>query len=306
MNPPRPIFIIGAPRSGTSITTWVLGQHPNIQPMPETAWISSMAVGAYLSHAKGSARGRLSHLSNVDFPRQSFMARIGEAIDAIVHDAYGARLRQMYGGGSDDPAWRVPERFAHLPLQIRRAGNDPKQRWVDGTPLNTHYLWALSELFPEARFIHNLRRPEEVATSLQAFDRLGAEPQALEDGLETWIAHTENAWYGERAFGRDRVFRLDFRRIADEPDALFREVCAFLGEEYTSDCLIPLRKKLNSSEADDRREENLRVLQESPTFQRARILYDVVFAQPAAEPEPFAQDVVRQRFLDYCVDRSLV
>ena len=51
---PRPIFIIGAPRSGTSITTWVLGQHPNIQTMPETGWIASMGVAAFLSDRKGS------------------------------------------------------------------------------------------------------------------------------------------------------------------------------------------------------------------------------------------------------------
>jgi hypothetical protein len=68
MKAARPIFIIGAPRSGTSITTWALGQHPNIQPMPETAWIASLAVGGYLSHVKGSERGRYSHLSNVEFP----------------------------------------------------------------------------------------------------------------------------------------------------------------------------------------------------------------------------------------------
>lgn len=306
MDSPRPIFIIGAPRSGTSITTWALGQHPNIQPMPETAWIASMAVGAFLSHKKGSERGRLSHLSNVDFPLQPFMARIGEAVDAIVHDAYAARVLQMYGEGAHDPAWRVPAELAHSPLQIRRAGTDPKRRWIDGTPLNTFYLWALSELFPEARFIHNLRPPDEVATSLEAFDRVGAEPQALDDGLETWIKHTENAWYGERAFGRERVFRLDFHRIADEPETLFRELSAFLGEEFHPECLSPLQRKLNSSEVEDRRRANLRRLRDNPVFQRAQSVYALVSGQSAAEPEAFAQDVVRQRFLDYCHDRALV
>jgi hypothetical protein len=303
---PRPIFIIGAPRSGTSITTWALGQHPNIQPMPETAWIASLGIGAFLSHEKGSERGRFSHLSNVEFPLSPFMARIGEAIDAIVHDVFAQRRERFYGNEACDPGWALPEKWASAPMQIQRSGSDPKQRWIDGTPLNTFYLWALAEMFPEARFIHNLRRPDEVATSLEAFDRVGAEPQALDEGLETWMSHTENAWYGERAFGRERAFRLDFNRIADEPEALFREVCAFLGEEYSLDCLIPLRKKLNSSEVDDRRERNLLQLQENETFQRAQALYDIVVAQPAAEPEPFAREVLKQRFLDYCRERSLV
>lgn len=306
MSSPRPIFIIGAPRSGTSITTWALGQHPNIQPMPETAWIASLGIGAFLSHGKGSERGRFSHLSNVDFPLPPFMTRVGEAIDAIVHDVFAERRERFYGPDAGESAWRLPEKQTDVPMQIQRSGSDPKQRWIDGTPLNTFYLWALSEMFPDARFVHNLRRPDEVATSLEAFDRVGAEPQALDEGLGTWISHTENAWYGERAFGRERAFRLDFKRIADEPEALFREACAFLGEEYSPDCLIPLRKKLNSSQVDDRREANLRMLQENATFQLAQALYDSVVAQPAALPEPFALDVLKQRFLDYCHGRSLV
>ena len=306
MSSPRPIFIIGAPRSGTSITTWALGQHPNIQPMPETAWIASLGIGAFLSHGKGSERGRYSHLSNVEFPLAPFMTRIGEAIDAIVHDVFAERRERFYGPAAGEPTWELPEKWADAPMQIQRSGSDPKQRWIDGTPLNTFYLWALSEMFPDARFIHNLRRPDEVATSLEGFDRVGAEPQALDEGLGTWISHSENAWYGERAFGSTRAYRLDFKRIADEPETLFREVCAFLGEEYAPDCLIPLRKKLNSSEVDGRREANLRLLQENSTFQRAQALYDIIATQPAGVPEPFALEVLKQRFLDHCHGRSLV
>lgn len=306
MNPPRPIFIIGAPRSGTSITTWALGQHPNIQPMPETAWIASLGVGAFLSHAKGSERGRFSHLSNVEFPLAPFMARIGEAVDAIVHDVFDERRRIFYGEAVRDPSWSLPERVAHSPMHIQRSGNDPKRRWIDGTPMNTFYLWALSEMFPDARFIHNLRRPDEVATSLEGFDRVGARALALRQGLKTWMAHTENAWYGERAFGRERAYRLDFHRLASEPETLFREICAFLGEEFSPDCLLPLREKLNSSEVDDRRERNLERLRRSPSFRRAEELYRMVSDHPVEAPDQDALEILRQRFLDYCRDRALV
>lgn len=303
----RPIFIIGAPRSGTSITTWVLGQHPNIQPMPETGWIASMAVGAYLSYLKGSERGRFSHLSNVEYPLAPFMAHVGRSVDAIVRDVYDRRCLRLYGERSRKPDWVLKGKQLNNPLHIRRTARDSKQHWLDGTPLNSYYIWALNQMFPEARFIHNLRRPDEVATSLEGFDKVGAEPQALEEGLETWIAHTDNAWYAELGFGASRVFRLEFARIAKEPEKLFREVCDFLGEEFSLDCLLPLRQKLNSSEVADKREANLAMLHDNESFRRAAATYRTVMAQSgSAQPDPKALEVLRQRFMDYCVDRSII
>ena len=307
MEQPRPIFIIGAPRSGTSITTWALGQHPNIQAMPETAWIASMGVSGFLSHRKGSERGRFSHLSNVDYPLSQFMQRVGLSVEMVVQDVFAERVARLYGADARTPEWRLSNQFAGRPMQLLRAGTDPKRRWVDGTPLNSFYVWVLAAMFPEAGFIHNLRRPDEVATSLEAFDKVGAEPQALDQGLDTWISHTDSAWYAERGLGRDRVFRLDFARIASEPEALFRELFVFLGEDWAPECLLPLGEKLNSSKVDDRRAANLEVLAANPKFQHAQSVYDLVIAQPGgATPDPEAWEVVHQRFLDYCADRAVV
>lgn len=304
----RPIIIIGAPRSGTSITTWALGQHPNIQPMPETGWIASMAVGAYLSYLKGSERGRFSHLSNTEYPLAPFMARVGEAVDSIVHDVFDMRCVRFYGARSlSAPDWKPSAAQLRNPMQLRRAAGDPKRRWIDGTPMNSFYIWALAEMFPQAVFIHNLRRPDEVATSLEGFDKVGAEPQALDEGLETWIAHTENAWYAERGLGSKRVFRLAFNRLADEPETLLREVCAFLEEDFSADCLLPLSRKLNSSEVTEKRQYNLESLRGNPVFQRAQAVYDVVRLQPGSpQPDPFSLGVIKQRFLDYCRNRTIV
>ena len=302
-----PIFIVGAPRSGTSITTWALGQHPNIQPMPETGWIASMAVAGYLSHQKGSERGRFSHLSNVEYPLEPFMRRIGESIHHVVNDVFNERCSRLYRNYSDSPDWRPLAKVLSDPMQVKRAGTDPKKRWIDGTPLNSFHLWVLTLVFPGARFIHNLRCPDEVATSLEGFDRVGAEPQALDQGLQTWIEHTENAWFVERGLGADKAFRLDFQRVGGDAERLLQEVCEFLGEEFSPDCLLPLGRRLNSSEVDDRRSTNLDVLRNNAMFQKAQALYQSVNAHPpAGTPEPEMMGILKQRFLDYAHDRSIV
>ena len=53
----KPIFVVGSPRSGTSILTWCIGQHPNILPQEESNWLGPFAVDAAVGYQRGSERG---------------------------------------------------------------------------------------------------------------------------------------------------------------------------------------------------------------------------------------------------------
>lgn len=303
----RPIFIIGAPRSGTSITTWAVGQLPNVQTMPETSWIAPMSTAAHLAFGYGSSRGRYSHLSNVAYPHRHFMRRMGEAIDAIVQDCFVERCHRLYGDFEANGELRPSTELESTAFQVRHSVDEPKQRWIDGTPYNTYFTWALAQMFPEAVFIHNLRRPEDVATSLEGFDKLGADPLALVDGLNVWSSHTEAAWLTERALGKRRVYRLHFDRIGSDSEAVFREVAEFIGEPYTSDMLAPLRTRINSSDVDERRADNLERLAKLEEFRRCQRLYDDVLRTPAGDtPDADAMETLRTRFVDYTAHHPLL
>jgi hypothetical protein len=53
----KPIFVVASPRSGTSILTWCLGQHPNMFPVPESNWMGNFAVNIAVACEIGAARG---------------------------------------------------------------------------------------------------------------------------------------------------------------------------------------------------------------------------------------------------------
>ena len=235
------------------------------------------------------------------------MWRVCQSVHQIVNDIFEVRSYRFYKDFRATGSLRESPHSPNPELHLRRSVQDPKRRWIDGTPLNSSYIWILATMFPQARFIHNLRCPSEVATSLEGFATVGADPRPLEDGLNIWIEHTENAWLAERAFGMGQVFRADFSRITQEPEPLLREICLFLGEEYSADCLKPLGTRLNSSEVDDRREANLEKLHQLDAFKKAEGLYAHITRQRiGAGNEEFALGVLKQRFLDYCNGRSLV
>ena len=85
-----PVFIVGSPRSGTSILTWCLGQHPNLLGMEESNWMGLFALDAAAAFRRGSARGERSQISSMGSTGSEFMSPFGDAArEAVVGQRAG-------------------------------------------------------------------------------------------------------------------------------------------------------------------------------------------------------------------------
>ena len=282
--------------------TWALGQHPNIQPMAETAWIAAQSVGAYQAYKVGSARGRYSHLSNISYPLERFFIHQGRAVNEIVHDVFAQRLIKEYGPGAlpDAEALNTPGA-----LLLKRSETDPKQRWVDGPPLNTFYTWALAQMFPDAKFLHHIRAPQSVVASLERFDALGQQSRSWEQALSEWTHHATAAWDTEQALGSENVFRVDFRRLESDSEALLSDILTFLGEDMCFDCLQPLGKRWNSSGT--HHIDLTAELSELATFHDAQALYaEIIDAPICTSADHKALASLKARFETLADNRPLI
>src|SRR6266851_5942678 len=80
----KPIFIVGSPRSGTSILSWCLGQHPNILVQEESNWLGRFAIDVAMAYERGTLRGELAQLSALDVQREEFFAIFGSSINKLI------------------------------------------------------------------------------------------------------------------------------------------------------------------------------------------------------------------------------
>jgi hypothetical protein len=151
----KPIFVVGSPRSGTSILAWCLGHHPNLFPVPESNWMGDFAVNVAVAHQIGSARGSYSILSAMDVRVDEFFAAFGRSINELV--VGHRRDLEMNRGNSNSPS-KVNLRW----LEATSMAAGPKARWVDGTPEYSLHICGLRKLFPEARFVHVFRDVDAV------------------------------------------------------------------------------------------------------------------------------------------------
>ena len=239
----KPIFVVGSPRSGTSILTWCLGRHPNMLALPESSWMGDLAIDLAICYQIGTARGNLSVLSAMDVPREEFFASFGESINHLIlshrKDLEGKRAGPSRAGTSS-----VPSAFKRTDAKY-----EAKARWVDGTPEYSFYICGLCKLFPKALFIHIVRDVTSVVRSMLNFHRVAGIHLVAneEEAYNYWLRTVSSCLLAERAYGPRVVLRVRYSDFVDTPESTMRSLLDFLGEPYTAECLTPLEKRINSS-----------------------------------------------------------
>lgn len=238
----RPIFVVGSPRSGTSILTWCLGHHPNLFPVPESNWMGDFSVNVAIAHQIGAARGIYSVLSAMDIRDGELFAAFGRSINDLIlcHRKDLERNRETSRQLKIDPRW----------LEAASTATGPKGRWVDGTPEYSFYICGLRKLFPGALFIHIFRNVRTVVRSMLNFHRVAGTQLVAdeEEAYRYWLRAVSACIEAERAYGPKVVYRIRYADLIDNPESAMRSLLGFLGESYTASCLEPLAQQINSSD----------------------------------------------------------
>jgi len=287
---PRPIFVVGAYRSGTSILTWALGQHPNIWPIDETRWLQLFGSGALAAYNLATSAAA-QYFATYDVSRSEYMAYLGSTIDQFMSKTSERRAEAV-----------SLTRLAGLDLehdsrfQLRRSAMTPKQRWIDGTPENADCILLLHELFPAARFICVLRDPRDVIASMLHFHRAGGLPMDVETAASMWIQRIQSCLLAYRALGPHVVRVILYDELAVPARAL-RELFRFLDEPDFPTAAETFGERINSSRlADDERQEAYAEIEHTKGVTReASALFDL-FRALAAEPweyDPAVHDELR-------------
>jgi hypothetical protein len=195
-----PIFIGGAPRSGTTLLRAIVDAHPAIACGPELRAIPSLCT-----------------------------------LRASIEDAGGDTLLRDYGVGSD----RLDRAFAGAIMEFlepRRQASG-KSRIAEKTPANILHFKALRRMFPAAPLIAIHRDPRDVVASLLSMEwRDGKSGERLDitrdpaAGARLWVRSVDAAL----AMAGDKQFiALTYEALVADPDGAAASLFTFLGEPLT-------------------------------------------------------------------------
>jgi len=190
----NPFFVVGAERSGTTVFRLMLDHHPEIAVCSEFEYIVDPLVG----HA--------------DWPDLN-----------QVYDRLRSNWIFQDHNVSIDPTLSYPElanSFLEQVLQRKQS-----QQIVAVVHRNFDQL---QRIWPNARYIHIVRDPRDVAKSVIGMGWAGN----VWDGVRFWV-EAEQIWEQMQAqLSNDRFIEIKYEELICFPETVLNRVCQFLGLEF--------------------------------------------------------------------------
>ncbi|NNE44847.1 MAG: sulfotransferase [Gemmatimonadetes bacterium] len=226
---PGPLFVVGAPRTGTTLMMQILNRHPRIYLYDEIhyfelIWDDRESIGDVDSP---QVRPRV-------YERVREMLRhVGshrEIADALPDEEL-ARHASAAGGG-----------YRGLLTSILRAGADHHGADVagDSSPQDVLYIDQILEWYPQARIIGLVRDPRGFLSSYKNYHRRGVATYRERYNPLTnsmlWRSYMRALQAGARKHP-DSVAVIRYEDLVDDPPTHLKRLCAHIGVPFDGEML---------------------------------------------------------------------
>jgi hypothetical protein len=208
------VFLVGCARSGTTWLQRLLASHPQIKTGQE-----SFLFAWYLAPQLRRWRGEFTRENN---PKTA-TGRGGLGLSCYFkEEEFLAALRGYMG-----------ELIRPMIQGLR-----PGELFLEKTPMHALYLSEISELLPEARFIHLVRDPRDVVASLLAASRtwgVGWAPRRSAKAVEMWVDHVRIATEAIKHISPHQVLEVKYEHLVASPERTLGDVLEFLGLQWDAE-----------------------------------------------------------------------
>jgi hypothetical protein len=204
-----PLFIIGCPRSGTTLMRLIFNSHPELAIPDETGifdWLYNRPLYKKLLPLKASKN-------------QVLVKSLGEVVTKQF-DALPASKRKS------------PKAIIDFLLQSY-AQREQKSYWGEKTPLNIYYLATILNIYPDATIIYMIRDPRAVASSFKRYvdHKRGKEDfwitEDVNKAIKLWKTSVEQAMEF-----KNQITFVKYEDFVRKPQSTIQRLCEIIGLPY--------------------------------------------------------------------------
>ena len=224
-----PIFIVGTPRSGTTLAAKILGRHPRLFMPGETHFFDDIH-----SHAK--ADGTFG-----EEDRQGIRDRLATLYGRYNEPTDQERIDHLLGQGCDfqAAAW-TSYRDALTAFMRAQMEHEGKVRWGNNAPRDIFHVKTIVRFYPDAKVVVCVRDPRDFLVSYKGKWRSTAEDEverlrSLYHPLVTsllWKSSMKLVPSIRERVPEGNLFILPYETMVADPEGTVRRLCETIGEEY--------------------------------------------------------------------------
>ncbi len=220
----NPIFILGCPRSGTTMLANLLRKSRFGEPI-ETHFITKY-------YKKLDSYGKLEIKTN---------------LDRLLKDIFSERPIMQWGIPIDvDTFYEGLEDFSYSNIVhnvcMLRSRSKGYASWGDKTPHYTLDLSSIYKLFPESKYVFIIRDGRDVALSLL---RQPWGPNNFYSCAHLWKAYNAPNDTLDEIKSKGRLYFVRYEDLLDNAERIIPEIYAFLEEKYDEHEVAKLIGKIN-------------------------------------------------------------
>ena len=216
----RPIFIVGMPRSGTTLTEQILSRHSQVIPIGETGVLYDVIKG-------------WSPLKHIDIFKKPKL------------DQVSMQERKKWESFKDSTTGRAEECLNQMRSKLNQAELDQALtlRFAEKTPSHHLLVGWIHQLFPYAKIIHCRRDP--VSNCYSCFTHHFAHDHTWSYTLDEvglyYLAYEELMSFWKKQ--GIEMHELHLEALTQQPEAEIRALLEFCDLEWEDTCLSPEKAK---------------------------------------------------------------
>jgi len=204
------LFIVGCPRSGTTLLQTLLAAHPQVKSFPETHFIPHLI-------------SKWSRITKIPSLRGKH-----KLINLLVILEYQSMRKIIPGFGS---IRRYVNCFVNILDTITVENN--KQIWLEKTPSNLHYVNFIEKYIPDAKFIHIIRNGEDVVASLYEVTHQYPEQwrgsRSIKKCVRRWNSDVKRT---RKHLHKKNHICITYENIIQKTEDALKKLSLFIGVDY--------------------------------------------------------------------------
>jgi peptidoglycan/xylan/chitin deacetylase (PgdA/CDA1 family) len=199
------IFLVGAPRSGTTILQSLLAAHPEVISFPESKFFH------YLLYDKFAAKlpSRMEVFFNNEINRPELLQGFDDSQSVEAKVSWFVRILDGL------------------------AAEQNKSIWLEKTPEHIYFIEDIERFLPDVKFIHILRNSMDCIASMyeatRNFNELWGGGWDLDHCIERWEYAVLTS---HKYVDNPHHILVNYEELLDDKIKILRKLCKFIGIEY--------------------------------------------------------------------------